>query len=838
MSDYEPLDLSRWCNAGREVLGEGAKALSGRQSFRGLPFLVGRDSDEPSGKCFVAMDGDTPGVTIPVAKRVRRAIFAHRVLESDLMQGGMVGRLVAEYIFRVSGVDEVRVPIRERFEIGTVSGDWLEPFLSVSDQNDLLFPRYRGGFDQAGDRQMEAVHREAAAYHLWSWENPHPDLPIDSIEIVPKGPRFIVAGITLGHLDETPFVREDKRETRIVLTDSRALGKPSVSAPGGQQHRLALELDVEVDRGVATYPQTLPEASEAEFLGSEFKGFGEPQSTESSPAYVEIAAIPSATVTVQQGGMEVGNVRWGDVEEKGAVETPGLRLELLDRGRNWVRVTVLDDDTGRPVPCRVHFRSPEGIPYQPHGHHNHVNSNLDTWQIDVGGDVRLGQITYAYIDGACEGWLPRGDVLVDVARGPEYEPLRAKVKIEPGQQELTLRIKRWINMNERRWYSGDSHVHFLSAQGSHMESQAEDLNIVNLLQAQWGSLFTSIEEFTGGPSISRSGDNIVYVSQENRQHFMGHMLLWGLKSPVMPWASDGSTEGELGGTMETVMSYWADRAHAQGGTVIIPHFPMPYGEQAALIATGRVDAVEMIRHQEYNHIEYYRYLNGGYRIPLVAGTDKMSNDVPVGMYRTYAYIPEDQEFTYDNWCKSVASGRTFASGGPIIEFTVDGRRVGDTVSLSGPGTVEVEAWAESPLPLHSLQIVKQGQVVASTESRVGRRLSLKERIEVDGHTWLAARCGAADYFDPIKYYDIWSRGIFAHTSPIYVASGGEWQMFDRAVAEHMLTMIDGAIGYIGDVATRHTPGTVTHHHGESDHQAFLRRPFLEAQEAIRERMGG
>ena len=838
MSDYEPLDLSRLCNAGADVLGEGAEAPRGRQSFRGLPFLVGRDGHEAAGDCFVALDGRSHSVSIPLATAARRVIFAHRLLETELMHGGSLGDLVAEYVFRFSRADDVRVPIRERFEIVAWSEVPLQPFLSVSDRSDLLLERYEGRWDQAGYRQTEAARGDAVDYVLWSWENPHPDLTIDSIDIVPKGPRFIVAGITLGHLDEHPFVLQGKRETRIVLTEPGGAAIPPASTPLGLQSRLELDLAVEVDRGIATFPQTLPEASAEEFLASEFKGFGEPQNPGSSPAYVEIAAVPSATVSVNKGGDEVGSVRWGDVEEKGAVETPGLRLELLDRGRNWVRVTVLDDDTGRPVPCRVHFRSPEGIPYQPHGHHNHVNSNLDTWQIDVGGDVRLGQITYAYIDGACEGWLPRGDVLVDVARGPEYEPLRAKVKIEPGQQELTLRIKRWINMNERRWYSGDSHVHFLSAQGSHMESQAEDLNIVNLLQAQWGSLFTSIEEFTGGPSISRSGDNIVYVSQENRQHFMGHMLLWGLKSPVMPWASDGSTEGELGGTMETVMSYWADRAHAQGGTVIIPHFPMPYGEQAALIATGRVDGVEIIRHAEYPHVEYYRYLNGGYRIPLVGGTDKMSNDVPVGMYRTYAYIPEDQEFTYENWCKSVASGRTFASGGPIIEFTVDGRRVGDTVSLSGPGTVEVEAWAESPLPLHSLQIVKQGQVVASTESRVGRRLSLKERIEVDGHTWLAARCGAADYFDPVQYFDIWSRGIFAHTSPIYVACGGEWQMFDMAVAEYMLTMIDGAMGYVRDMAARHTPGTVTHHHGENDHQAYLLRPFQEAQDAIRARMGG
>ena len=39
-------------------------------------------------------------------------------------------------------------------------------------------------------------------------ENPTPDAAIESIEIVPSGPRFIVAAITLGQLDEYPFVKQ------------------------------------------------------------------------------------------------------------------------------------------------------------------------------------------------------------------------------------------------------------------------------------------------------------------------------------------------------------------------------------------------------------------------------------------------------------------------------------------------------------------------------------------------------------------------------------------------------------------------------------------------------
>ena len=61
-------------------------------------------------------------------------------------------------------------------------------------------------------------------------------------------------------------------------------------------------------------------------------------------------------------------------------------------------------------------------------------------------------------------------------------------------------------------------------------------------------------------------------------------------------------------------------------------------------------------------------------------------------------------------------------------------------------------------------------------------------------------------------------------------------MFDSETANYMLTLIEGGLSYIRNTARHHRPGTVTHHHGEDDHQAFLERPFVEAAEAIHRRM--
>jgi hypothetical protein len=313
--------------------------------------------------------------------------------------------------------------------------------------------------------------------------------------------------------------------------------------------------------------------------------------------------------------------------------------------------------------------------------------------------------------------------------------------------------------------------------------------------------------------------------------------LWGLKEPVSPRGSGGVDEGPLGGALDVTLSAWADAAHAQGGTVIIPHLPNPNCEPAVLIATGRADAVEMLQMMDYFHLEYYRYLNAGYRLPLVGGTDKMDCAVPVGLYRTYARIAEDQPFSYETWTQAVRAGRTFLSGGPMISFTVEGAQIGDMVRLPpGGGTVEVQASAESVLPIHMLQIVRQGQVVASTEGETGsRRLRLKTHLKLDRHTWLAARCGGPNY-TAVSHHDVWQRGVFAHTSPIYVAVGGEWALFDTDAAHYMLTLVEGGLAHLRQRAAYYPPDAVLHHHGEPDHLAYLERPFHEAVEAIHRRM--
>ncbi len=769
MQGYEPLDISSLCNVGVDwVESEQRVPIPdwpppagdfpiGLHELHGIPFQIGQEGGtEP----FVGfgLKGHREPVEIPIQRSVQWVIFAHRLLETHLHEGEMIGHEIAQYDFRFLDGKSTSVPIRERFEVSVVPTEWGQwPVLAVPDKADRLLARNEGRWGEFGFRLMDVDFVWPQWFVLWAWQNPFPTSELASVRIEPGDRPFIIAAITVSSLEEDPFGRGHRQPVIITVEDA-------------DQTTEEFDLSVLVDRGVSTYPYPLPYESEDQFLSDIFRGWGQAYSHRCDMSYIEIDARSSAMLRIKRGTGKERSVHWKDVVDTGTVEVSGTRIELVDKGKNWVHVTVLDEETEEPIPCRVHFRSPDGIPYQPYGHHNHLLSDKQTWNIDVGGDVRLGHVTYAYIDGKCQGWLPRGEVIVDVARGFEYEPVREAVNIDPDQRELILRLKRWVNMADNRWFSGDTHVHFLSTMGALLEGSGEGLDVVNLLQSQWGHHFSNTEDFIGHPVTIPGRNTVVYTSQENRQHILGHLILLGLKESIMPWCTGGADEAEMSGTLETTLCHWADECHEQDGTVIIPHFPVPNCEAAALIATGRADAVEMSWHDMYFHYEYYRYLNGGYKLPLVGGTDKMSAEVPVGINRTYVRLPEDEPFSYKSWCKHMREGHTFITTGPMLQLSVEGAQVGDTLRLSGDGgTLEVVAEAESILPIHTLEIIQEGKVVASAEEiRGARRLTLEAKIRVDHHSWLAARVGGPGYVESIRHFDMNRRGCYgAHLADLH-----------------------------------------------------------------------
>ena len=201
----------------------------------------------------------------------------------------------------------------------------------------------------------------------------------------------------------------------------------------------------------------------------------------------------------------------------------------------------------------------------------------------------------------------------------------------------------------------------------------------------------------------------------------------------------------------------------------MPHMPLPDFENAANIVMGHADAGEMCWLWEGEKISsaergYYRWLNVSQKLPIVGGTDKMSNGRILGGSRTYARLREGEEFTFDAWCQAV-KGSTFASTGAVIDLQVEGQPMGSELRLKGNGgTVEVEVVAESVFPLTGVEIVVNGEQVAREESKHGdASMRLKHKIKTEKSCWVVARCWGPHYTD--------AGPVMAHSSPVYIDVG-------------------------------------------------------------------
>jgi hypothetical protein len=628
---------------------------------------------------------------------------------------------------------------------------------------------------------------------LWisAFPSPHPRQKIRALRLKARGRDPVaICAVTLYHGADHPF-RTDRLQTyRFTLPEGQSAGR-------------GVDWEVDVDLGVVVKTYRLPAFDADKWLASLTPGLSERSEYLAGDRYLyaEIAAAPDAAITLRSRlGRGAFTIDLSDARKgtEAALRSVQPRIEWIEPHKAWVRAQVVDASTNRPTPVCISFRSANGRYLPPYGHRSEINEG---WFQDYGGDVKRGDSSFAYVDGSFDIELPVGDVYVEILKGFEYEPIRKKLRIEPNQRDLPLQISRFINLRDDKWVSADTHVHFLSPSTAVLEGQAEGLNLIHLLAAQWGDLFTNVGDLAHRSQSSPDGETIVHVGTENRQHLMGHMSVLGAHGePVFPMSADGPGEGQIGMPLWSSLAGWAERGRRNDGLAVAVHFPLPIGELAADIALGKIDAVELMpqlvteKFQTLPFRDWYRYLNCGYRLPVVGGTDKMRASTAVGFNRTYAYLAGD-EFNTKNWSKAVRRGNTFMTSGPLLLFKADGRTPGDQIAFrAGGGRIEVNAHARCAVPIHRLEVVSNGRVVASAaDERGSRELRLNDSVEVPGPAWLAARCWS-------RFESAGSR-IAAHTSPVYVTVPGQ-ELFSAPVASYMLKLIDGADTWVRELATR------------------------------------
>ena len=747
--------------------------------------------------------GDT--ITVPIGKNANYVCIAHCCAssENDRLEPA-VGEKLAQYTLSYADGDKHKIIIRRRYEIHLIA-DFTDGVSAFTAKMMGLAPLKRDPTNPPAWDWLSLIGLmwdKLSGVWIYAMPNPKPEKEIRELRMQALTEQGIaIFGVTLAHFSEHPLRLNPRNTFRLSLPKDLKVT---------QNH-----LKASLDMGYVTrlYPE--PGLNEKQWLKDPLAGVGK-QVTPEEPTqhFLFEATGPGAASFKVEAQDRKFELSYGEVLSKGESRSPeGAHIEFCYHNKTWVYVKVIDEETGKPIPTRARFLGTHGEYLPPYGHPYEVTPN---WFEGEGGNVVLGGETFAYVPGEFQIELPIGNVFVELTKGFDYEPMRKKLTIEASTRQLTLGIRRFVKTREQNFVTADTHVHFLSPQTAWLEGQCEGLNVVNLLASQWGKVYTNVADITGKVSGCSEDDTIVFVGTENRHHMLGHMSMLGTKGlPVFPMCTGGPgpTESWLGDPDIRSQADWADECRAKGGVVIRPHFPIPNSEITADVILNKVDALE-VRYFEifrdtldsYGIRQWYRYLNCGYRIPVVGGTDKMSAGMPIGGVRTYAKLAPQSEFSFDNWGKAIRSGNTFTTSGPIIGLKVEGQEVGSEIRLpAGGGTLEAEVWAVCAQPIHGLEIVNNGKIIAKTVSREGsRHLELKEKIKIDCSGWLAARC-----YSYHKTWHIWPINVAAHTSPIYIIVSNQ-EVFSPSDAICMLNLINGGIEWLDTLSTKADENTHRH----------------------------
>ena len=466
--------------------------------------------------------------------------------------------------------------------------------------------------------------------------------------------------------------------------------------------------------------------------------------------------------------------------------------------------TIIDDKSGEQIPARVYAEDEYGRPLDIDGSPARVQYMGKTW---------------SYSDGSFTLTTPFKDFNLEINHGPETLPV--KLSIKNGQKKQIIKLHRWTDMHEQGYINGDVHIHYPYAEAANLQMKAEALDVVNILICEDS---INSKRFTGKLDAASSKDCAISVDEEVRDWQMGHLTLLGLSTfnPDYP---------VVGGTLKSdnnahrLMAHAMDETHRQGGLVLWSHFSnLPGAESPVAIALGKIDALELLTYNDPTHLPshwspwnnsgmsqaefpimrgmdlYYQYLNSGFHLPIVAGTDKGDwGFIPMGSNRFYANTNGDK--SYKAWLTAIKSGTGFITNGPLLNFQVDGHNPGEIIDFHNILKVHASFSVKSILPFANIEIIVNGRIVEKKTIYDGKNtpvdgvysMNLETDLNLDKSSWIAAR--VTD--DPDNIKRILPRGltVFAHTNPIYFQKNGA-KVKEKASIEYLQTYVKGTINWL------------------------------------------
>ena len=410
-----------------------------------------------------------------------------------------------------------------------------------------------------------------------------------------------------------------------------------------------------------------------------------------------------------------------------------------------------------------------------------------------------------------ETTLAPGEYEITIERGKEYHTHSERLTVAAAPIHRVFRLERWINLAERGWYSGETHVHRRLQELPNV-MLAEDLNVAfpvtfwttqafeaphlrpSTLRRQGPSPFGKREDRGAGP-VAVDPTHLIYArnteyeifSVNDKRHVLGAVFILNHQSrfetgmpPVGPIAEQAHREGALldldkhtwPWSMMLVPVAKIDLYELSNNSV----WRTEFGFRRASTEPPAYMRVE--RHPEGGLTErgwlqfgmenYYTLLNCGFRLQPTAGTASGVHPVPLGYSRVYVHTGE--EFSGARWIDGLRRGRSFVTTGPML-FATAGEKLPGHIFTSAPGDrLTIRGQSLSAHPLESVEVVSHGKVIHRLPVKNARtaegayRTSFETEFEIEKSTWFALRCFEKNGPKRVR---------FAHTAPWHIEVNGE-----------------------------------------------------------------
>ena len=458
---------------------------------------------------------------------------------------------------------------------------------------------------------------------------------------------------------------------------------------------------------------------------------------------------------------------------------------LVPHGRIELR---LRDAGGAALAGRVSVTDAQGRTHAPWGAWIHADDGFDRAQ-------RPFEAHYFHSGGDDVVEVPAGDTTVEIVHGLGRAPELRHVQVTAGATATVASVAPATFPLETaggRWVSGDVHVHMNYA-GLYRDTPArllaqaaaEDLSLVNALVVNKEQRVPDIAVGASGLDPLSGPDRAILHGQEFHTSYWGHLGLLGLKGGMLVPGYVGYPN-TAAASLLPMNADVADLAHARGALVGYVHpfdpdevHPLNAAERLTNelpvdVALGKVDYIEVLGFSDHRTTAavWYRLLNLGFRIPAAAGTDLMGGFAsvrgPVGMNRVYVAVP-GATLDVEAWLAGLKAGRTFATNGPLLDFTLDGQPVSSELRYPAGRRLRFHAHLRSIAPVDHLEVVCNGRLAATVPLSGGRTAA-----DVDGSVsmpesgWCVLRA-STDHAE----YPILDNYVYATTSPVYVTIAGK-----------------------------------------------------------------